>query len=91
MTDAKANGMSKKQKAVLKSLCLFSQGIRTALYYVKLLGPYAMRLPNWPKDCALVYCKKSGRLIWIDDVDAGDAELRGKEIVSEEWEIWRIK
>lgn len=72
-------------------LYLTNQTIGSAIYLVKTLGAYAMRLPNWPSDCALFFCKRTDKLIWTDEADRGDAELRGNEILSSKWEIWRLK
>lgn len=71
-------------------LYLPNQTIGSAVYLIKTLGRYAMRLPNWGEDIALFYCKKSERLIWTH-YPSVDVELLGYEILSQKWEIWRLK
>lgn len=66
------------------------QPFAAALHWLTNVPKSAIRLPNWGEDVALFYCKKSDRLIWTHDAGV-DVELLGKEIISSEWEIWRLK
>ena len=77
----------------LDELYLPFQGIGQALYLIQTLGrpgKYGMRLPNWPENVAVIISQKK-QLLWIDDLDGGEVELRGNELLSHKWQIWRIK
>lgn len=79
---------------LLKELCYKSLQVGCALGLIKTLGrpkSYAMRLQNWPSDCAVYICDKTkDRLVWLDDQYSGDPEIRGAELLSADWEVWRV-
>lgn len=79
---------------LLKELCYKSLQVGCALGLIKTLGrpkSYAMRLSNLTSDCAVYICDKTkDRLVWLDDQDSGDAEIRVAELLRADWEVWRV-
>lgn len=75
---------------LLDELIAPGQRFGTALHWLTNVPKSAIRLPNWGEDVALFYCKQGDRLIWTHDAGV-DVELLGNEVLSSEWEIWRLK
>lgn len=52
---------------------------------IRMQPDLAARLPSWGHDEAIFVCEEN--LFWVMPGD-GAAQLKGKEIMSQDWELW---
>lgn len=80
--------------ALLDELIASGQCFDTAFHWLTRAPESAIRLSHWEPDLAIeMWTSNDGtkRRLRECAVPDEDVELKGKELLSKEWEIWRLK
>lgn len=79
---------------LLDEVIAVGQSFDTAFHWLTRVPKSAIRLQHWDPDCAIEMWTsddgKKRRLRWCAVPDE-DVDLKGKELLRKEWEIWRLK
>lgn len=79
---------------LLDELIASRQSFDTAFHWLTRVPESAIRLPHWDPDVAIeMWTSDDGtkrRLRWCAVPDE-DVDIKGKELIRKEWEIWRLK
>lgn len=79
---------------LLDELIAAGQSFDTAFHWLTRVPESAIRLPHWHLDDAIeIWTSNDGtkrRLRWCEE-SAEDVDLMSTELLSKEWEIWRLK
>lgn len=82
------------QHTLLDELIAPGQSFDIAFHWLIRVPDIAIRLPHWDPDVAIeMWISDDGtrkRLRWFAVPDE-DVDLKGKELIRKEWEIWRLK
>lgn len=86
--------MSDNQHTLLDELLVQGQCFDIAFHWLTRVPGSAVRLPHWDPDLAIeLWISSDGakrQLRWCSVPDE-TVDVKGKELLSKEWEIWRIK
>lgn len=79
--------------SLLEELIAAGQCFDTAFHWLTRVPEIAIRLQHWDPDCAIeMWTSDDGtrRMLRWSSVPDEDVDLNGKELLSKEWEIWKL-